>query len=37
MQNGVDRYRRPAAPTFKAETARLATREAHRERQFNDL
>jgi hypothetical protein len=23
-QNGVDRYRRPAAPTFKAETARLA-------------
>ena len=37
MPNGVDRYRRPAAPTFKAETARLAAREAHRERQFNDL
>ena len=33
----MDRYRRPAAPTFKAETARLAAREAHRERQFNDL
>ena len=37
MAHGVDRYRRPAAPTLKAETARLAEREAHRERQFNDL
>jgi stage V sporulation protein R len=37
MSHGVDRYRRPAAPTLKAETARLAAREAHRERQFNDL
>jgi stage V sporulation protein R len=33
----VDRYRRPAALTLKAEAARLAEREAHRERQFNDL
>lgn len=37
MPHGVDRYRRPAALTLKAETARLAKREAHRERQFNDL
>ncbi len=37
MPHGVDRYRRPAALTLKAETARLADREAHRERQFNDL
>jgi stage V sporulation protein R len=37
MPHGVDRYRRPAARTLKAETARLAAREAHRERQFNDL
>ena len=37
MPHGVDRYRRPAALTLKAETARLAEREAHRERQFNDL
>jgi stage V sporulation protein R len=37
MAHGVDRYRRPAALTLKAETARLAAREAHRERQFNDL
>ncbi len=37
MPHGVDRYRRPAALTFKAEAARLAAREAHRERQFNDL
>jgi stage V sporulation protein R len=37
MAHGVDRYRRPAAPTLKAEAARLAEREAHRERQFNDL
>ena len=37
MAHGVDRYRRPAALTLKAETARLAEREAHRERQFNDL
>ena len=37
MPHGVDRYRRPAALTIKAETARLAAREAHRERQFNDL
>src|SRR4029453_4059177 len=37
MMQGVDRYRRPAALTLKAETARLAEREAHRERQFNDL
>ncbi len=37
MPHGVDRYRRPAALTLKAEAARLAQREAHRERQFNDL
>ncbi len=37
MPHGVDRYRRPAALTIKAETARLAAREAHRERAFNDL
>jgi len=37
MAHGVDRYRRPPALTLKAETARLAAREAHRERQFNDL
>jgi stage V sporulation protein R len=37
MPHGVDRYRRPAAATLRAETARLAAREAHRERQFNDL
>jgi len=37
MLHGVDRYRRPAALTLKAEAARLAEREAHRERQFNDL
>jgi stage V sporulation protein R len=37
MPHGVDRYRRPAALTLKAEAARLAEREAHRERQFNDL
>jgi len=37
MMHGVDRYRRPAPQTLKAETARLAEREAHRERQFNDL
>jgi stage V sporulation protein R len=37
MPHGVDRYRRPAAPTLKAEAARLEAREQHRERQFNDL
>jgi stage V sporulation protein R len=37
MPHGVDRYRRPAALTLKAEAARLAEKEAHRERQFNDL
>jgi stage V sporulation protein R len=37
MPHGVDRYRRPAAATLRAETMRLAEREAHRERQFNDL
>ena len=37
MAHGVDRYRRPAPLTLKHETARLAAREAHRERQFNDL
>lgn len=37
MAHGVDRYRRPAALTLKAETARLAQRDAHRERHFNDL
>ena len=37
MPHGVDRYRRPAAPTLKTEAARLAEREAHRERNFNDL
>jgi len=35
--HGVDRYRRPSPLTMKAETARLAEREAHKERQFNDL
>jgi spore cortex formation protein SpoVR/YcgB (stage V sporulation) len=37
MSQGVDRYRRPAPLTLKAETARLAERESHRERQFNDM
>jgi stage V sporulation protein R len=37
MAHGVDRYRRPPAPTLKVETERLKAREAHRERQFNDL
>jgi len=37
MPHGVDRYRRPAPQTLRGETARLAEREAHRERQFNDL
>jgi stage V sporulation protein R len=37
MPHGVDRYRRPAAPTLKAEAARLAAREDHREKAFNDL
>jgi stage V sporulation protein R len=37
MAHGVDRYRRPPPLTLKAETARLAEREAHRERNFNDL
>ncbi len=37
MSHGVDRYRRPSPLTLKAETARLAEREAHRERHFNDL
>ena len=37
MAHGVDRYRRPAAPTLKAEAARLAAREDHREKSFNDL
>ena len=37
MPHGVDRYRRPAALTLKAEAARLAKREVHRERNFNDL
>jgi stage V sporulation protein R len=37
MPHGVDRYRRPAAPTFKVETARLKARQEHKERSFNDL
>ena len=37
MAHGVDRYQRPAPLTLKAEAARLAEREGHRERQFNDL
>ena len=37
MPHGVDRYRRPAALTLKAEAARLDERKAHRERHFNDL
>jgi stage V sporulation protein R len=37
MPHGVDRYRRPAPLTLRAEAVRLAEREAHRERQFNDL
>jgi len=37
MPHGVDRYRRPAPLTMKAETARLKAREEHRERSFNDL
>src|SRR4029078_3394208 len=36
MAHGVDRYRRPPALTLKAETARLAAREAHRHQPFND-
>jgi stage V sporulation protein R len=37
MPHGVDRYRRPAPATLKAEAARLSEREAHRERTFDDL
>src|SRR5690349_6060134 len=37
MHHGVDRYRRPAPLTLKAETERLKEREAYRERSFNDL
>ncbi len=37
MHHGVDRYHRPAPLTLKAEAARLADRERHREKQFNDL
>jgi stage V sporulation protein R len=37
MSHGVDRYHRPAPLSLKAEAERLADREAHRERQFNDL
>jgi len=37
MSHGVDRYRRPAPLSLKAEAARLAARESHRERTFNDL
>jgi stage V sporulation protein R len=37
MSHGVDRYRRPAPLSMKAETARLAARETYRESQFNDL
>jgi stage V sporulation protein R len=37
MPHGVDRYRRPAPLTLRAEEARLKERQAHRERQFNDL
>jgi stage V sporulation protein R len=37
MPHGVDRYQRPAPLSLKAETARLAEREQHKERQFNDL
>jgi len=37
MSHGVDRYRHAAPLSLKAETARLAEREAHRERQFNDM
>jgi stage V sporulation protein R len=33
----VDRYRRPAPLTLKAEEARVKDRQAHKERQFNDL
>ena len=32
MSHGVDRYRRPAPLSLKAEAARLAERESHRER-----
>jgi len=37
MPHGVDRYRRPAPATLKAEAARLSDRETHRERTFDDL
>jgi stage V sporulation protein R len=37
MAHGVDRYRRPAPLTLKAEEARLKERQRYRERQFNDL
>jgi stage V sporulation protein R len=37
MSHGVDRYQRPAPLSLRAEAARLADRETHRERQFNDL
>jgi stage V sporulation protein R len=37
MPHGVDRYRRPAPLTLKAEEARFKDRQAYHERQFNDL
>jgi spore cortex formation protein SpoVR/YcgB (stage V sporulation) len=37
MPHGVDRYRRPPPLSLKAEEARLKERQAHSERQFNDL
>src|ERR1700751_3123484 len=37
MPHGVDRYRRPAPLTLKAEAARLPEGEARRERAVNDL
>ncbi|HEY4082326.1 MAG TPA: SpoVR family protein [Burkholderiaceae bacterium] len=37
MNHGVDRYRRPSKLSLAQETVRLAEREAHAQRQINDL
>ena len=37
MPHGVDRYRRPAPLTVRAEEARMKERQAYEERQYNDL
>ncbi len=37
MSHGIDRYRRPSPVSFKEEGQRLAEREEHERRQYNDL